>query len=78
MVLITELCFELRVGGCVCTHTYCLPVLAVRLQAREKVTGGGLNVDGLVLQVDDVRGDLRPITAGLLPLQEEARGGGVV
>ena len=63
-----------RARACVCY----LPVLAVRLKACDKVTGGGLNVDGLVLHGDDVRGDLRPVTAGLLPLQVEACGGGVV
>lgn len=54
-----------------------VPVLAVRLQAGDQVTGPRLHGDGLVIHGDDVGGDVRPVAVGLVPLQEEAGGGGV-
>ncbi|TNN34769.1 hypothetical protein EYF80_055062 [Liparis tanakae] len=45
--------------------------------AGDHVAGPRLHGDGLVVHGDDVGGDVRPVAVGLLPLQEEAGGGGV-
>lgn len=47
-----------------------VPVLCVWLQACDKVTRHWLQIDGLVVQGDDVGADVRPIAVWLLPLQE--------
>lgn len=54
-----------------------VPVFAVRLKACDKVTRPRFHGDGLVVQGDDVRGDLSTVAVGLVPLQEEAGGRGV-
>lgn len=54
-----------------------VPVFAVRLQVCDKVTCPRFHSDGLVVQGDDVGGDLRPVAVWLVPLQEEAGRRGV-
>lgn len=49
-----------------------IPVLSVRLQARDQVTSPRLHYDGLLVHGDDVRGDFCSIAIRLLPLEEEA------
>lgn len=53
-----------------------VPVFAVRLEVGDQVTRARLHRDGLSVQGDDVGGDLRPVTVGLLPLQLQAGGWG--
>ena len=63
-----------------CCLTICfksVPVFAVWLQARDQVTCHWFHTDGLVIQGDDIGGDLRTITVRLLPLKEEASWWGV-
>lgn len=47
-----------------------VPVFAVRLQTRDKVTSPRLHDHGLVVHGDDVGGDLCTVTVWLVPLQE--------
>lgn len=49
-----------------------VPVFIVWLQVSDQVTRSGLHRDGLIIQSDDVGGDLGAIAVWLLPLQEEA------